>query len=60
LAGVLAGCATTQAPPLSSSNPASTEAPEGRSPPPPRLDGDELIQRANERLTGIGPIQPQY
>jgi hypothetical protein len=59
-AGVLAGCATTHVPPLSSSNPASSEAREGRSPPPPRLQGDELIQKANERLTGNAPVQPQY
>jgi hypothetical protein len=60
LAGVLAGCAATQAPPLSSSNPASAEAAEGRSPPPPRLHGDALIQKANERLTGNPPVQPDY
>jgi membrane fusion protein, copper/silver efflux system len=24
------------------------------------LDGDELIQKANERLTGNAPIQPHY
>jgi len=59
-AGVLAGCATTHVPPLSSSNPASVEAPEGRSPPPAHLDGDRLMQKANERLTGNAPIQPQY
>jgi uncharacterized protein involved in copper resistance len=60
LAALLTGCATTQPPPLSSSNPASPEAREGRSPPPPRLHGDELIQKANERLTGNAPVQPQY
>ena len=59
-AGVLAGCATTQPPSLSSSNPASSEAREGRTPPPPRLHGDELIQKANERLMGNAPVQPQY
>jgi len=60
LAALLAGCATTQPPPLSSGNPASAEAPEGRTPPPPHLHGDELIQKANERLTGNAPVQPQY
>ncbi len=60
LAVLLAGCATTQPPPLSSSNPASSEAREGGTPPPPRLHGDELIQKANERLTGNAPVQPQY
>jgi hypothetical protein len=60
LAALLAGCATTQPPTLSSSNPASSEAREGRTPPPPRLHGDELIQKANERLTGNAPVQPQY
>jgi hypothetical protein len=60
LAALLAGCATTQPPTLSSSNPASSEAREGRTPPPPRLHGDELIQKANERLTGSAPVQPQY
>jgi hypothetical protein len=60
LAGVLAGCAATQAPPLSSRNPASAEAAEGRTPPPPRLDSDALIQKANERLTGNPPVQPHY
>jgi hypothetical protein len=57
---VLTGCAATQPPPLSSSNPASPEAREGGTPPPPRLHGDELIQKANERLTGNAPVQPQY
>ncbi len=60
LAVLLAGCATTQPPTLSSINPASSEAREGRTPPPPRLHGDELIQKANERLTGNAPVQPQY
>jgi hypothetical protein len=60
LAALLAGCATTHVPPLSSSNPASPEAREGRTSPPPRLHGDELIQKADERLTGNAPIQPQY
>ena len=59
-AGVLAGCAATQAPPLLSSNPASAEAAEGRTPPPPRLHSDALIQKANERLTGKPPVQPHY
>jgi uncharacterized protein involved in copper resistance len=59
-AGVLAGCAATQAPPLSSSNPASAEAAEGHTPPPPRLRSDALIQKANERLTGNPPVQPHY
>src|SRR5260370_29919162 len=60
LAALLAGCATTQPPTLSSSNPESPEAREGRTPPPPRLNGDELIQKANDRLTGNAPVQPQY
>ena len=60
LAGLVAGCATTNVPPLSSSNPASVEAREGHTPPPPRLQGDGLIQKANERLTGNAPVQPQY
>lgn len=59
-AALLAGCATTQPRPLSSSNPASAEAREGRTPPPARLHGDELIQKANERLAGNAPVQPQY
>jgi Heavy metal binding domain len=57
---VLAGCATTQPPTFSSTNPASSEAREGHTPPPPRLHGDELIQKANERLKGSPSIQPQY
>jgi len=60
LAALLAGCATTQPPTLSPSNPASAQAREGRTPAPPRLQGDELIQKANERLTGNAPVQPQY
>jgi hypothetical protein len=60
VAALLAGCATTHVPPISSSNPASIDALEGRVPPPPRLHGDALIQKANERLTGNAPIQPQY
>jgi hypothetical protein len=59
-ATLCAGCATTHMPPLSSNNPASLEAREGLSPSPARLHGDELIQKANERLTGNAPIQPQY
>jgi hypothetical protein len=60
LAALLAGCATTNVPPLTPSNPASPEAREGRTSSPPRLHGDELIQKADERLTGNAPIQPQY
>jgi hypothetical protein len=60
LAALLAGCATTQLPPLSPTNPASAEAREGRTPPPARLHGDQLIQKANERLAGNAPVQPQY
>jgi hypothetical protein len=59
-AALLAGCATAQPPALSSGNPASAEAPAGRTPPPPRLHEDELIQKANERLTGTAPVQPDY
>jgi len=36
------------------------EAPEGRTPPPPRLHIDALIQKANDRLTGNPPVQPNY
>jgi hypothetical protein len=60
LAAVLSACAATQPPPLSSRNPASPEAREGRTPPPPRLHEDDLIQKANQRLTGNPPVQPQY
>jgi len=60
LAAVLTACATTQPPPLSPNNPASPQAREGRTPPPPRLHGDDLIQKANQRLTGNAPVQPQY
>jgi hypothetical protein len=59
-AALLSSCATTQLPQLSSTNPASAEAREGRTPPPPHLHGDELIQKANERLAGNAPVQPQY
>jgi hypothetical protein len=58
---LLAGCAAPQAPPLSSNNPASAGAREGRTDPSPRLlENDELIQKANERLSGKAPVQPQY
>jgi hypothetical protein len=55
------GCAATQPPPISANNPASVEAPEGRIYPAPRLlANDELMQKANERLSGKAPVQPQY
>jgi hypothetical protein len=60
VAALLVGCATTHVPPLSSDNPASVDAQEGHTLPPARLHGDDLIQKANERLTGNPPIQPQY
>ena len=61
LAAALAGCAATQPPPLSANNPASAEAREGRTSPPPRLRADdELTKKANARLAGDAPVQPQY
>jgi rubrerythrin len=59
-AALLAGCARIQELPPSSNNPASAEAQEGRNPPPARLQEDELIQKANERLASNAPVQPQY